>query len=130
MSSGMEKVKANLSAGRSQCEFRELQFECHRRAAANGWWPEDGREVGEVYALLHTEISEAFEAVRRGAMDAHLPDLSGEEVELADAVIRIFDYATARGYNLHETLWRKLEYNDEREDHKPEARLAPGGKKC
>lgn len=51
------------------------------------------------------------------------------EVELADAVIRIFDLAGSKGYDLGSTISEKLAFNLNRPDHKPEARLAEGGKK-
>ena len=51
------------------------------------------------------------------------------EVELADAVIRIFDLAESRNFNLGETIYEKLEYNKSRVDHKLANRLQKGGKK-
>lgn len=50
------------------------------------------------------------------------------EVELADAVIRIFDLAGAYGMDLGGAIAEKLAYNAHRADHKPEARAAAGGK--
>jgi len=52
-----------------------------------------------------------------------------EEVELADAMIRIMDYAGWRGFDLAGAMSDKLHYNLHRADHKPEARAAEGGKK-
>jgi len=51
------------------------------------------RNVGEMLCLIHSEISEAMEAHRKGLMDDKLPHRLGIEVELADACIRIFDLA-------------------------------------
>ena len=51
------------------------------------------------------------------------------EVELADSIIRIFDLAESRGFNLGQTIYEKLEYNKSRADHKKENRLKEGGKK-
>lgn len=51
------------------------------------------------------------------------------EVELADAVIRIFDTAGGLGLDLPGALAEKLAYNARRQDHKPDARKAEGGKK-
>lgn len=51
------------------------------------------------------------------------------EVELVDALIRIFDYAAAHGYDLQGAFEEKMEYNANREDHKYEARALAGGKK-
>lgn len=51
------------------------------------------------------------------------------EVELADAVIRIFDLAGGMGYDLAGALFEKLEYNKTRLDHKLENRNKSNGKK-
>jgi hypothetical protein len=44
-------------------------------------------------ALCHSELSEALEGHRKGIQDDHLPHRLMVEVELADALIRIFDLA-------------------------------------
>ena len=65
-----------------------------------GWYsnPETGeplehRNVPEMFALMHSELSEALEHWRKDTMDDHLPDLLGLHVELADTAIRILDFA-------------------------------------
>ena len=50
------------------------------------------------------------------------------EVELADAVIRIFDMAGGLHLDLPGAIVEKLAYNASRADHKPEHRAQPGGK--
>ena len=84
---------------------------------------------GERCMLIVTEIAEAFEGERKNLMDDKLPHRRMPEVELADALIRIFDYAGEHGYDLGDALIEKLEYNRKREDHTLEARLGPNGKK-
>jgi hypothetical protein len=51
-----------------------------------------------------------------------------QEVEIADAAIRIFDLAGAMGYDLGAAIVEKLSFNAQRADHKIENRLKPGGK--
>jgi hypothetical protein len=62
-------------------------------------------------------------------MDDKLPHRRMAEVELADALIRIFDYAGAFGYDLQGAYEEKRAYNASRPDHKIEHRMAEGGKK-
>lgn len=108
---------------------------CHNRAYNNGWWhdPVSGepvqRSVGDLLCLIHSEISEGFESYRRNRKDAHLPQYEGLHVELADAVIRIFDMAGGLGIDLSTIIVDKLTYNDNRADHKRGNRAAEGGKK-
>lgn len=104
--------------------------------AANAkWWhdPVTGeylqRNKGELLCLIHSEISEAMEGERKNLMDDHLPHRRMAEVELADAIIRILDYAGGFGYDLQGAMDEKLAYNAKRRDHSHEARRAEGGKK-
>jgi NTP pyrophosphatase (non-canonical NTP hydrolase) len=106
--------------------------ECHE--ANMKWWvdweghPID-RDKGNLLMLIVSEIAECMEGERKGLMDDKLPHRPMPEVELADALIRIFDYAAAFGYDLEGAYQEKMAYNAQREDHKHEARAATGGKK-
>lgn len=53
------------------------------------------RNKGELIALLHSELSEMAEALEWDSCDSKLRHRKGEEVELADFVIRALDYAGA-----------------------------------
>lgn len=87
------------------------------------------RNKAEMICLMHSELSEAMEGERKGLMDDHLPHRPMAEVELADAVIRICDYAGRWGYDLGGALMEKIAYNANRADHKIENRLKENGKK-
>lgn len=86
------------------------------------------RNIGELLCLIHSEISEAMEGARKGLFDDKLHRRCMLEVELADAVIRIFDMAGGLRLDLAGAIAEKLAYNAQRADHKPENRSAPGGK--
>ena len=113
--------------------FKEVVDECHEAAVTSGWWsdvnPNDPYVFGTKLALVHSEVSEALEGGRKNKMDDHLPHRKAEEVELADACIRIFDLAGARKLDLYGAIIEKMAYNAVRADHKPENRAAEGGKK-
>ena len=125
-----------------------LKKKCHQAAAKAGWWTDmatgrpttfnypaemgkgiaPARNIGELLCLVHSEISEAMEGARKGLMDDKLPTRPMLEVELADAVIRIFDMAGGLRLDLPGAIVEKLAYNATRADHKPENRAAEGGK--
>jgi NTP pyrophosphatase (non-canonical NTP hydrolase) len=100
---------------------------CHNAALKAGWW-DNPREEGTLIALMHSELSEAMEAVRKDMMDDHLPQYKGVGVELADCVIRIFDYCGKNKIPLELIMQDKMKYNARRADHKPENRIKQGGK--
>lgn len=113
-----------------------LSYYIHQQNVLAGWWtnPKTGesivetRNVGEILMLIVSEVAEAMEGHRKNLMDDKLPHRPMIEVELADALIRIFDLAGAKGYDLTGAVHEKMIYNASREDHKIENRLKPGGK--
>jgi len=113
--------------------LNDFRDECH--TAAEKWWqdPATGvplnRNKGELLMLIVSEIAEAMEGERKGLQDDKLPHRPMAEVELVDALIRIFDYAGGFGYDLQGAYEDKLAYNVKRLDHTHEHRLKDGGKK-
>lgn len=102
-------------------KVNELQTLCHGQAASMGWHDKP-REIGTDLMLIVSEISEAMEGARKDLMDDHLPHRKMLEVELADAMIRIFDTAGKYNLDLGVAMFEKLKYNLTRADHQPENR--------
>lgn len=127
----------------SKVEINKLVNEIHDNNVKSGWWTnlETGesltsklgetpkRNIPEMLCLVHSEVSEAMEGYRKNLMDDKLPHRSMLEVELADAVIRIFDMAGGLGMDLEGAIYEKLEFNKSRSDHKIENRVTKNGKK-
>lgn len=85
--------------------LNDYSHQCHE--ANMKWWQNIDtseplkRNRGELLALVHSEISECYDGEREDAMDDKLPHRKQGEVELVDAMIRIFDYAAGFGYDLN-----------------------------
>lgn len=116
---------------------QQLVDACHGAARDAGWWR--NHKTGEPtinnpmcfsqkLMLIVSELAEAMEGDRKNLMDDKLPHRPMREVELADALIRIFDTAGAYGMDIGGAMVEKMAYNAQRTDHKLENRNAEGGK--
>lgn len=135
----MKEAEKLMTDGEKQA-IKDLVFLCHRDSRYAGWYdeheqqmqrtPESDRGYVDVafvasrLALVHSEISEALEGYRKGLMDDHLPEYPMSDVEIADAMIRLFDLAGYLGMEstLGEIIEKKLAYNRTRADHQREGR--------
>lgn len=124
----MGKLKDAVMDAKKYNTLSDLQARIHQANRDAGWWDKE-RNIPELIALMHSELSEALEGVRRDLMDDHLPHRKMVEVEFADTIIRILDAAGGMGLDIEGAIMDKLEYNRHRLDHKRENRAAPGGKK-
>ena len=97
-----------------QC-IRDFMSLIHAQAKEKGWWDQP-RNKGEMIALMHSELSEALEALRKPDVpDSHLPHLDPVGVEMADTVIRIFDFCAGFNIDLAKCIKEKYWYNENRE---------------
>lgn len=93
----------------------ELARQCHETAVSKGWWQDGDRNHGEMFVLMVSELTEAFEEIRKGFapreiyFDEEKPE--GVPIELADCLIRILDYCYANEIDLDFAMRLKMEYN-------------------
>lgn len=102
----------------------KLAKEIHENAVAHGWWDEP-RNLLEIVALCHSELSEAVEEYRAGrpmvwTNEGGKPE--GIAVEMADCLIRILDWFGREGLDVDEIVRQKMAYN--------RGRPYKHGKKC
>jgi NTP pyrophosphatase (non-canonical NTP hydrolase) len=97
----------------------------------NGWY-DANRSIGDGMALLHSEVSEAYDAWRKTSFEqtyecdwedntfsgthehVYTCKPTGYGSELADVLIRLLDQADRDGVDLHAEFERKLAYNTTR----------------
>lgn len=115
--------------------INELAKEVHQNAKNHGFFDSE-KNIGEMLALIHSEVSEALECDRKDKYFKklqlplinyeQLPDLTFQvqfandvkdtfEDELADIMIRVMDLAAFKGVNLEAHIKAKMRFNSLRE---------------
>lgn len=91
--------------------FNEAADAMHAMAVDKGFYDDPDPEVGIIATkllLIAGELGEHFEAIRKGH------GFEKEAEELADVVIRLFDYAAYRGIDLDAEIANKMSINSTR----------------
>lgn len=71
--------------------------------------------LGNKIALMHGELSELHEAIRKDIkVSEHIPEFSAIEEEVADTIIRLLDFAGYNELRLAQAIKAKLIYNQSR----------------
>jgi len=116
-------------------KINELCKLSHKISKEKGWYEKGDRNIGELIALIHSELSEALEFARderyqlneiiytnptNGCSNKEKNDLyvkpDGFAVEIADAVIRIADLCGYLGIDLEKAIKTKIAYNKTRKN--------------
>lgn len=116
--------------------LNELSKEIHKSNVDKGFYDEQPRNIGEILALIHAEVSEALEAHRDNKFSkplsakivneideddselfkesflAHVKDTFQDEI--ADSIIRLLDLCGYMDINIEEHIAAKLRYNKTR----------------
>lgn len=71
-------------------KLNKLIKEVHAQNVAVGWYQTE-RPLITLLALINSELYEALEGYRKNLKDDHLPQYDNFAVEIADAVIRLYD---------------------------------------
>ena len=71
--------------------YTDLATEIHAHNVRVGWWDDPDECLFQKLQLVSTEVAEATEGARKNIMDTHLVNRKMEEVEYADAMIRMLD---------------------------------------
>lgn len=121
---GMED-KPKIVRGDFLQSFFAMQQWCYRIARMKGFHKKP-RDPGMAMALIHSEVTEALEALRKGPdkPSEHIPEYTALEEELADIIIRVLDFAEEYnsptpgenngGLRIAEAIFAKVAFNAKR----------------
>jgi NTP pyrophosphatase (non-canonical NTP hydrolase) len=100
-------------------QINELINNSYKTAKSKGWWDDENRNIPELLALIHSEVSEALEEYRENGHEKkyyrkndNKPE--GFIYELADILIRVADMSAHYKLDLENALIEKMDFNKTR----------------
>ncbi|MDU0200142.1 hypothetical protein ACYEXS_19560 [Paenibacillus sp. MAH-36] len=114
--STINAMAAAINAMAAEAAINAMAAEAARNAKEKGW-DETPATPGEDIALMHSELSEALEDIRKGyELNEYYYEENGAKPcgvpsELADTVIRIGHFCAKHGIDLGAAINIKMSYN-------------------
>lgn len=105
--------------------LEQLKSLAHNNSVAHGFWRERNDNPYEKLVLIHAEVSEVVEDIRKGMEFsktkynrnrslAGLPKPEGIPTEIADILIRCFDFCGRYDIDIGKAVIEKMTYNEKR----------------
>lgn len=105
----MSEEKKNVKS----CHFlNDLAKDIHQSNIIKGFYEED-KNLGEMLALIHSELSEVLEVIRvdEAMTSEKIPPHPAVGEELADVLIRVLDLSAHMGIDISSCVEAKMVYN-------------------
>ena len=93
--------------------FYDVQYKNFEINKDHGFEEEEGYNLSEKIALMHSDLTEALEYSRKDmyAKSDHIPEFLGVEEEFADVIIRIMNVAERFAMRVPEAILAKQAFN-------------------
>lgn len=108
----LDALLKQFTTGDNFAMFWGIRQKMHNAQMVKTGFNDKPFNFGEAIALIHSELSEALEYDRKGdGKSSHIPEFTGVEEELADAILRIMHLASMRNLRVAEAVTAKMAFN-------------------